>query len=97
MLPGIDGIELLRRMKMSEELSSVPVIMATAKGSEYDRIRGLELGADDYLVKPFSMLYSITMQIYKCKAHREKVLILRSNFIQAVSFDTAWFLYIDFT
>src|SRR5512133_3039781 len=51
MLPDIDGFELL---KMIREISSVPVIMLTAKGEEDDRVRGLELGADDYVTKPFS-------------------------------------------
>lgn len=60
MLPGLDGIELLRRIKSSETLCRIPVIMATAKGAEYDRIQGLELGADDYLVKPFSMLEMVS-------------------------------------
>lgn len=60
MLPGIDGIELLTRMKAAPELASIPVIMATAKGQEYDRIRGLDLGADDYIVKPFSMLEMVS-------------------------------------
>ncbi len=60
MLPGIDGIELLKKMKASSDYHSIPVIMATAKGQEYDRIRGLDLGADDYLVKPFSMLEMVS-------------------------------------
>ena len=47
MLPGVDGIELLQRMKASAELRTIPVVMATAKGAEYDRIRGLDLGAAD--------------------------------------------------
>lgn len=51
MLPDIDGFEVLR---MIREISSVPVIMLTAKGEEDDRVRGLELGADDYITKPFS-------------------------------------------
>ena len=49
MLPGLDGITLLRRMKSSPALSSIPVVMATAKGAEYDKIQGLDLGADYYL------------------------------------------------
>ena len=53
MLPEIDGIELLRRMKADAALREIPVIMATAKGAEYDKIQGLDLGADDYLPKPF--------------------------------------------
>ena len=51
MMPDIDGFEVL---KMIREISSVPVIMLTAKGEEDDRVRGLELGADDYITKPFS-------------------------------------------
>jgi two-component system KDP operon response regulator KdpE len=51
MLPDIDGFEVLRTIR---EVSNVPVIMLTAKGEEEDRIRGLELGADDYITKPFS-------------------------------------------
>ena len=60
MLPGMDGIEILTRMKSSAEFNGVPVIMATAKGQEYDRIRGLDLGADDYIVKPFSMMEMVS-------------------------------------
>ncbi len=51
MMPDIDGFEVLRRIR---EVSNVPVIMLTAKGEEDDRVRGLELGADDYVTKPFS-------------------------------------------
>jgi two-component system phosphate regulon response regulator PhoB/two-component system alkaline phosphatase synthesis response regulator PhoP len=54
MLPGIDGIEVCRSLKYNERTSSVLIIMLTAKGSETDRVVGLELGADDYMVKPFS-------------------------------------------
>ena len=56
MLPGLDGIELLHRMKSSPSLSSIPVVMATAKGAEYDKIQGLDLGADYYLTKPFGVM-----------------------------------------
>jgi len=56
MLPGTDGVELLKRMKSSPALSDVPVIMATAKGTEYDKVQSLDIGADDYLVKPFGMM-----------------------------------------
>ena len=56
MLPGVDGIELLQRMKASAQLRTIPVVMATAKGAEYDKIRGLDLGADYYLVKPFGVM-----------------------------------------
>lgn len=56
MLPGVSGIDLLRRMKASLALREIPVVMATAKGAEYDRIQGLDLGADYYLTKPFGVM-----------------------------------------
>jgi len=55
MLPGISGIELCRRLRIRAETERLPVIMLTARGEESDRVRGLSTGADDYLVKPFSM------------------------------------------
>lgn len=60
MLPGMDGIEILTKMKESAQYNTIPVIMATAKGQEYDRIRGLDLGADDYIVKPFSIMEMVS-------------------------------------
>ena len=60
MLPGMDGIEILTKLKESIEYNGIPVILATAKGQEYDRIRGLDLGADDYIVKPFSMMEMVS-------------------------------------
>ena len=60
MLPGVDGVTLLKRMKAAEELQDIPVIMATAKGSEYDKIQSLDLGADDYLVKPFGIMEMVS-------------------------------------
>ena len=60
MLPGIDGLELLGRMKASEKFRDIPVIMATAKGTEYDKVQSLDLGADDYLVKPFGMMEMVS-------------------------------------
>ena len=54
LLPGDDGFSLCRRLRADERLKSLPVIFLTAKGEEIDRILGLELGADDYVVKPFS-------------------------------------------
>ena len=53
MLPGVDGVELLRRMRAAPATRSIPVVMATAKGAEYDKIQALDLGADYYLTKPF--------------------------------------------
>lgn len=60
MLPGRDGVELLQAMRASEAFREIPVIMATAKGSEYDKIQSLDLGADDYLVKPFGMMEMVS-------------------------------------
>lgn len=56
MLPGEDGIEILKKLRSSPVTGEIPVIMATAKGSEYDKVVGLDLGADDYLSKPFGMM-----------------------------------------
>ncbi|MEG0765652.1 MAG: response regulator transcription factor [Pseudoflavonifractor sp.] len=56
MLPGMDGLELLRRLRADKSYAEVPVIFLTARTSEMDRVSGLELGADDYVVKPFGIL-----------------------------------------
>ncbi len=55
MLPGISGLELCRRLRSGRQASAVPILMLTARGEEADRIRGLTTGADDYVVKPFSV------------------------------------------
>ena len=54
MLPDLDGFEICKRLRAEERLKSLPVIFLTAKGEEIDRVLGLEIGADDYVVKPFS-------------------------------------------
>ena len=56
MLPGDDGLELLKKLKSSPKTKSIPVIMVTAKGTEYDKVIGLDSGADDYVTKPFGMM-----------------------------------------
>lgn len=87
MLPGVDGIELLQRMKASAELRTIPVVMATAKGAEYDRIRGLDLGADYYLVKPFGVMELVSCVkavLRRCQPEGDSS-ILRSG---EVSLDT---------
>ncbi len=56
MLPGIDGITLLQKLKEDPETREIPVVMATAKGAEYDKIQGLDLGADYYLTKSFGVM-----------------------------------------
>lgn len=56
MLPDEDGMSILTRLRADKRYASIPVIMATAKGSEYDKVKGLDGGADDYIAKPFGML-----------------------------------------
>jgi two-component system phosphate regulon response regulator PhoB len=55
MLPGVSGLEICRRLRNREETRDLPVIMLTARGEEHERVRGLSIGADDYVVKPFSL------------------------------------------
>ena len=78
MLPGKDGVTLLKLMKGSEQFREIPVIMATAKGSEYDKIQSLDLGADDYLVKPFGimeMVSRVKAVLRRCKPVKETKLL----------------------
>lgn len=56
MLPDEDGISILRRLRADKRYAQIPVIMATAKGTEFDKVKGLDCGADDYIAKPFGML-----------------------------------------
>ena len=60
MLPGEDGISLLKQLKASVKTQDIPVIMMTAKGTEYDKVMGLDLGADDYVTKPFGTMELIS-------------------------------------
>ena len=60
MLPGEDGVSLLRYLRQTPRTQAVPVIMATAKGMEYNKIQSLDMGADDYLVKPFGMMEMVS-------------------------------------
>ena len=60
MLPDEDGISILKKLSVQSSTQRVPVIMATAKGSEYDKVIGLDSGADDYLVKPFGMMEMVS-------------------------------------
>jgi two-component system, OmpR family, phosphate regulon response regulator PhoB len=70
MLPGLSGIELCRRLRLRPETERLPVIMLTARGEEAERVRGLSTGADDYVVKPFSVLELMA---------RVKAMLRRSN------------------
>ena len=60
MLPGKDGVEVLKGIRSDSQTAKIPVIMATAKGAEIDKIHGLDTGADDYLVKPFGMMEMVS-------------------------------------
>lgn len=60
MLPGEDGITILKKLRANSETEDIPVIMATAKGTEYDKVIGLDMGADDYIVKPFGMMEMVS-------------------------------------
>lgn len=60
MLPGTDGVELLKTLRANAAWRDIPVIMATAKGTEMDKIQSLDIGADDYLVKPFGMMEMVS-------------------------------------
>ncbi len=82
MLPGIDGLELLRRMRADSALRSIPVVMATAKGAEYDKIRGLDLGADYYLAKPFGVMELVSCVkavLRRCGAAARTESVLRAD------------------
>ena len=77
MLPGEDGVSLLKKMKAAPALRDIPVIMATAKGAEYDKILGLDLGADDYLTKPFGVMELVSRVkavLRRCRPVQQQVL-----------------------
>lgn len=76
MLPGIDGIEVLKRIRMNERYRNVPIIMLTAKSDEISKVVGLEIGADDYLSKPFGVHELIA---------RMKAVMRRSGGVQPVT------------
>ena len=64
MMPGEDGIGVLRRLRGDPKTKNIPVIMATAKGTEMDTIEALDLGADDYLIKPL-IFYRVEISVYR--------------------------------
>ena len=78
MLPGIQGLDVCRILKNSDDTSNIPILMLTAKGEEVDIVKGLELGADDYVVKPFSVkvLLARVNNILKRKPKPEKDSVL---------------------
>lgn len=84
MLPGLDGVELLRRMKAAPDWADIPVIIATAKGAEYEKVQGLDLGADDYLVKPFGMMEMVSrvkVVLRRCRPKRYREILTAGNLV----------------
>jgi two-component system phosphate regulon response regulator PhoB len=78
MLPGISGIELCRRLRARPATAQLPIIMLTARGEEADRVRGLATGADDYIVKPFSvpeLLARVTALLRRAKPERVNAIL----------------------
>ena len=78
MLPGEDGLTILKKLKKDPGTAGIPVIMATAKGSEYDTVIGLDLGADDYLCKPFGMMEMVSRikAVLRRSVHEDKALLV---------------------
>ena len=81
MLPGEDGISILQKLRSSPVTADIPVIMATAKGSEFDKVTGLDLGADDYLCKPFGMMEMVSRvkAVLRRTKPKEKLEILKQG------------------
>ena len=81
MLPGEDGISILKKLRENSANADIPIIMATAKGTEYDKVIGLDLGADDYLVKPFGMMEMISRvkAVLRRVIANDKAIIIRAG------------------
>lgn len=81
MLPGEDGLTILKRLRSQALTADIPVIMATAKGTEYDKVIGLDLGADDYLAKPFGMMEMVSRvkAVLRRAARKNNVQTLRNG------------------
>ncbi len=71
MLPGQDGISILKQLRANSDFSSIPVMMLTAKDSEYDIVTGLDAGADDYVTKPFGMMALVSRIKALLRRHRK--------------------------
>lgn len=79
MMPETDGLEVLKKLRTDSAYKDIPVIMATAKGTEMDKIQGLDMGADDYLVKPFGvmeMVSRVKAVLRRCEQNEEKVFVV---------------------
>ena len=85
MLPGMDGLEILRRLREGRDTADVPVIMLTARTAEMDRVAGLENGADDYVVKPFGIMeLQARVKAVLLLCTRRGVALTRDEILQAV-------------
>lgn len=85
MLPGMDGVELLHKLKDHPDFAHIPVIMASARGTEFDKIHSLDLGADDYLVKPFGMMEMVSRVkavLRRCQPSKSPVPLLQLDGLQ---------------
>ncbi|RNC29500.1 MAG: Transcriptional regulatory protein WalR [Candidatus Dichloromethanomonas elyunquensis] len=82
MLPGVNGLEVCRRMRVDRSLAGIPVVMLTAKGEEIDKVLGLELGADDYITKPFGvreLLARIKVRLRRTSPEKDEEAIIRGD------------------
>lgn len=83
MLPGVDGLEVCRNLKRNPQTEGIPIVMVTAKGEESDIVSGLELGADDYITKPFSMkiliarIRSVMRRPARAASHKNSILKIK--------------------
>ena len=84
MLPGMDGLEILRRLRADRDRESVPVILLTARTAEMDRVNGLEAGADDYVVKPFGIMELQARVKAVLRRTRRGVALTRDEILQSV-------------
>lgn len=84
MLPGINGLEVCRKMRQDPSLVAIPIIMLTAKGEEIDKVVGLELGADDYVTKPFGvreLIARIKVRLRRTSLNQEEDIIVKGDLV----------------
>ena len=84
MLPGMDGMEILKKLRSAAATAHIPVILASAKGTEYDKVLGLDMGADDYLAKPFGMMEMVSRirAVLRRSSESQKTPLLRFGQLQ---------------
>ena len=86
MLPDADGLDVLRKLRSMPETKKLPIILVTAKTSEIDKVKGLDVGADDYITKPFGIMELIS---------RVKALLRRSAYVEEKKFLTLGNIFMD--